>query len=113
MSQPILSAANSLTSDETNFVVAGNRTTDESLGDAFVDRRGAAQSNRRRPASKNDERRQFGSSHAGLTEDGRELAIAIDQYKLRNHRRYITCDEMLSVIRDLGYSRGATSSGMS
>jgi len=65
----------------------------------FVDRRrGAA----RGPQT---ERRQFGSSHEGLSEPGRELALAIDEYKLRHHRRYITCDEMLAVIRQLGYHK--------
>lgn len=51
------------------------------------------------------ERRQFGSSHHGLSEAGRELAQAIDRYKLNNHRRYITCDEMLTVLHELGYRR--------
>ncbi|TWU04386.1 hypothetical protein [Stieleria varia] len=51
------------------------------------------------------ERRQFGSSHDGLTENGRELALAIDQYKLAHHRRYITCDEMLAVLSTLGYRK--------
>lgn len=51
------------------------------------------------------ERRQFGSSHAELSEAGRELALAIDQYKLEHHRRYITCDEMLLVLTELGYAK--------
>lgn len=51
------------------------------------------------------ERRQFGSSHSGLSDDGRDLASAIDQYKLQHHRRYLTCDEMLVVLRTLGYER--------
>ncbi|WDQ15275.1 hypothetical protein [Rhodopirellula sp. P2] len=51
------------------------------------------------------ERRQFGSSHADLSADGRELAAAIDKYKMTHHRRYITCDEMLVVMRELGYSK--------
>ncbi|MCD0458408.1 hypothetical protein [Roseiconus lacunae] len=51
------------------------------------------------------ERRQFGSSHEGLSEAGRELALAIDQYKMQHHRRYITCDEMLHVISQLGYRK--------
>ncbi|SMP61673.1 hypothetical protein SAMN06265222_107147 [Neorhodopirellula lusitana] len=51
------------------------------------------------------ERRQFGSTHNDLSDDGRELAAAIDAYKLEHHRRYITCDEMLLVIRELGYSK--------
>lgn len=51
------------------------------------------------------ERRQFGSSHANLSAEGRELALAIDEYKVQNHRRYITCDEMLSVLSKLGYQK--------
>jgi len=51
------------------------------------------------------ERRQFGSSHRGLSADGRELALAIDRYKLEHHRRYLTCDEMLAVLEGLGYHR--------
>ena len=54
------------------------------------------------------ERRQFGSSYSGLSEAGRELALAIDRYKLEHHRRYITCDEMLHVITQLGYSKDAS-----
>lgn len=49
------------------------------------------------------ERRQFGNSHRGLSPDARELAEAIDSYKLEHRRRYITFEEMLSVIHELGY----------
>ncbi len=66
----------------------------------FVDRREAAGGQTGRP-----ERRQFGSSHAGLSEAGRELALAIDAYKVQNHRRYLTCDEMLKVLSSLGYAK--------
>lgn len=66
----------------------------------FVDRRESIKSK-----GAPGERRQFGSAHLGLTEDGRELATAIDRYKLEHHRRYITCDEMLAVLRTLGYDR--------
>lgn len=51
------------------------------------------------------ERRQFGDAHNGLSEAGRELAAAIDGYKMRHHRRYITCDEMLNVLCELGYTK--------
>lgn len=79
-------------------------STAASLGDStsteeFVDRRSNPKTKGR------SERRQFGSSHEGLSEDGRELAMAIDQYKLQRHRRYITCDEMLIVLRQLGYEK--------
>jgi hypothetical protein len=65
----------------------------------FVDRRSSGND------SVGRERRQFGSSHAGLSADGRELALAIDAYKVQNHRRYITCDEMLGVLTKLGYQK--------
>lgn len=69
-------------------------------GSNFVDRRSTG------PGTQPEgERRQFGSSHAGLSDDGRELALAIDQYKVQHHRRYLTCDEMLSVIKELGYQK--------
>lgn len=74
----------------------------------FVERRGS-QGGRARPGM--GERRQFGSSHQGLSEEGRELAQAIDRYKLDHHRRYITCDEMLTVIQQLGYTRAHLTSG--
>ena len=51
------------------------------------------------------ERRQFNNSHAGLTPPARELAQAIDEYKLRHRRRFISYEEMLAVIRDLGYRK--------
>ncbi len=66
---------------------------------SFFDRRALP------PTPDVSERRQFGSSHMGLSEAGRELAIAIDKYKLENRRRYITCDEMLAVITSIGYGR--------
>jgi len=51
------------------------------------------------------ERRQFANSHHSLTPDARELAEAIDAYKLQNRRRFITFEEMLNVIQALGYSK--------
>jgi len=51
------------------------------------------------------ERRQFGNSHEGLSPDAAELANAIDQYKLVHRRRFITFEEMLGVVKSLGYSR--------
>ncbi len=52
------------------------------------------------------ERRQFSNSHTELSPDARELACAIDEYKLQHRRRFITFEEMLYVIRALGYHRG-------
>ncbi|HAC90931.1 MAG TPA: hypothetical protein DCF63_09905 [Planctomycetaceae bacterium] len=66
----------------------------------FVDRRQGT------PATTSGvERRQFGNSHARLSPDARELAEAIDSYKIQNRRRYITFEEMLNIIQALGYSK--------
>lgn len=51
------------------------------------------------------ERRQFANSHDELSPEARELATAIDDYKVRTHRRFVTYEEILSVLRELGYSR--------
>ena len=51
------------------------------------------------------ERRQFSDGRDSLSEDARELGQAIDQYKVQNCRRYISYEEMLSVIRSLGYEK--------
>lgn len=67
--------------------------------DSFVDRRKSAGDG---PGA---ERRQFANSHSGLSPDARELAEAIDSYKVRNCRRYITFEEMLNVIQELGYAK--------
>ncbi len=51
------------------------------------------------------ERRQFTNSHDGLSEEAGELARAIDSYKARHRRRFINYEEMLSVVKSLGYDR--------
>lgn len=51
------------------------------------------------------ERRQFTNSHEGLSPDAQELAVAIDGYKARHRRRFITYEEMLHVIQSLGYRK--------
>ncbi len=66
---------------------------------AFVDRRNADEK------SGGFERRQFGNSHSTLSPDARELAEAIDAYKVEHRRRYITFEEMLKVIHTLGYQK--------
>lgn len=75
--------------------------TSTPVSNDFVDRRKLPAGRSSNPG----ERRQFGSAHLGLSEQGRELALAIDQYKLQNHRRYLTCDEMLQVLTELGYKK--------
>lgn len=52
------------------------------------------------------ERRQFSNSHDDLSPEARELATAIDQYKLLHRRRFITYDEVLHVLEQLGYRKG-------
>ena len=67
----------------------------------FVDRRAA-------PAAESApglERRQFADSHRHLSAEAAELGRAIDQYKLINRRRFITHEEMLAIVKSLGYSR--------
>ena len=65
----------------------------------FIDRRKTAE------RSSGLERRQFGNSHATLSPDARELAEAIDAYKVEHRRRFITFEEMLKVIHTLGYQK--------
>jgi hypothetical protein len=86
----------------------------------FVDRRGQKSSDaspetapgfvERRSQRGNDpspacERRQFANSHGELSPEAAALANAIDQYKLLHRRRFITFEEMLAVIKSLGYHR--------
>lgn len=65
----------------------------------FVERRTSS------TAASGTERRQFTNSHVGLSPEARELAEAIDTYKVENRRRYITFEEMLQVIASLGYHK--------
>ena len=51
------------------------------------------------------ERRQFTNTYEELSPDARELAQAIDAYKLMHRRRFITYEEMLGVVKSLGYGR--------
>ena len=51
------------------------------------------------------ERRQFGNSYEELSPPARELARAMDEYKVRHRRRFISYEEMLAVIQDLGYHK--------
>jgi hypothetical protein len=71
------------------------------IGEAFIDRRNpVVQRN-----SPGLERRQFSDGHANLSPDAAELGMAIDQYKLESCRRYISYEEMLTVIKSLGYAK--------
>ncbi len=76
----------------------------------FVDRHEPTFIDRRRPNTPSTppgvERRQFSNSHSELSPAAKELATAIDQYKLVHRRRFITFEEMLAVIQSLGYRKG-------
>jgi hypothetical protein len=77
---------------------------------AFIDRRD--------PYSITDgpgrERRQFVNSHDELSPEAGELARAIDSYKLSHRRRFINFEEMLAIVKSLGYKRqGATDGRLS
>ena len=68
---------------------------------AFVDRRNMTTSK----SAPGLERRQFSDSYQELSPDAAELGGAIDQYKLMNRRRYISYEEMISIVKSLGYSK--------
>ena len=70
----------------------------------FIQRRGMNPNTPQGPAP-GSERRNFGNCYDGLSPDAQQLAEAIDQYKLQNRRRFITYEEMLSVIKSLGYHK--------
>ena len=73
----------------------------DSATGTFVDRRNYDPS-AEHPAR---ERRQFTNSHEELSPEARELAAAIDEYKLHHRRRFITYEEMLGVIKSIGYRK--------
>jgi len=51
------------------------------------------------------ERRQFSDNHDSLSTDAAELGRAVDQYKLQNRRRYVSYEELLAIVKSLGYSK--------
>ncbi len=73
----------------------------ETPSEPFIDRR-----EKTTPSSAGSrERRQFADGHDELSPEAGELAGAIDEYKLHHRRRFITYEEMLSVIKSLGYHK--------
>jgi hypothetical protein len=78
--------------------------TPNSVEEQFVDRRSTNSAG----STSGQERRQFANSHKALSPAARELAEAIDGYKLRHRRRFITFEEMLHVIHELGYTKGVS-----
>jgi hypothetical protein len=73
----------------------------ESSGEVFVDRRNPAVA----ATAPVCERRQFANSHENLSAAAQELATAIDEYKVRHRRRFLSYEEMLAVIEALGYHK--------
>jgi len=76
-------------------------TTLELEPSAFIDRRDYDHGGQ----TPGRERRQFTNSHEGLTPEAKELALAIDRYKLTHRRRFITYEEMLGVLKSIGYRK--------
>lgn len=67
----------------------------------FVDRRSSSEAAR----TGGPERRQFRNTYNEERPEVAELARAVDQYKMRYRRRFITFDELYDVIAGLGYHR--------
>ena len=67
----------------------------------FVDRRGQADDE----PQPQRERRQFQDSRESSSFEATELPEAVDQYKLRHRRRFITFEELHDVIVGLGYHK--------
>ena len=68
---------------------------------SFLDRRSRGSEN----PNEWIERRQFGECRDALAPEVRELAEAIDQFKLGHQRRHLTLTEVLEVVKKLGYHR--------
>lgn len=51
------------------------------------------------------ERRQFVDSRQSFRPEVAELAEAVDRYKLRHRRRFITFEELYDVMAELGYHK--------
>lgn len=66
----------------------------------FIDRRAQGA-----PREGGPERRQFSASANTSRPEVAELSEAVDQYKLRHHRRFITFEELYNVITELGYHK--------
>lgn len=66
----------------------------------FVERRGSGDEREGGP-----ERRQFKATPDPSRPDVAELAAAVDAYKARHRRRFITFDELFDVMLSLGYHK--------
>ena len=66
----------------------------------FVDRRGTGETRDGGP-----DRRQFRATPDTTRPEVAEFAAAIDAYKAKNRRRFITFDELFDVMVQLGYRK--------
>lgn len=66
----------------------------------FQDRRRAD-----RGSDSGADRRQFRDGNRSARPEVAEFADAVDNYKLRNRRRFITFEELYDVFVELGYQR--------
>lgn len=66
----------------------------------FIDRRKKAEDD-----EAPGERRQFSNGHRSDRPEVDELAKAIDAYKVKNRRRFITFEEIYDVMTSLGYHK--------
>ena len=71
-----------------------------SVSTSFVDRRQG-----RTEGQAPRERRQFQDSREAGRPEVNELAAAVDLYKVSNHRRFITFEELYDVMVSLGYHK--------
>lgn len=75
------------------------------LGPASADPANFVERRAQREQFSGPERRQFANTYSDLSPAARELALAIDAFKLGHHRRFINFEEMLHVIESLGYRK--------
>lgn len=68
---------------------------------SFVDRRAGSDGSR----DAGPERRQFTASANVTRPEVAELSEAVDQYKLRHRRRFVTFEELFDVMAELGYHK--------
>jgi DNA gyrase/topoisomerase IV subunit A len=83
------------------MTVENQSSASEISSEQFLDRRDPSI----RRSTPGLERRQFSDGHDQLSPEAAELGRAIDQYKLEKCRKYISYEEMLRVIKSLGYER--------
>ena len=76
-------------------------TTSPDTPEGFVQRRPASS----RYEQAGIERRQFPNVGVEFSDEGQELAQAIDLYKFENKQQRVNVEELLSIMKSLGYIR--------